>query len=406
MINQRRVLLCCEHYPPSVGGVQEVMRQIAERLVRKGISVTVATSMHQDRSVVEKLNGVDVISFEIMGNMVHGIKGDLSKYHALLTSSVFDAVLIKAAQQWTFDGALAVLDKVNCKKVFIPCGFSCLNRVEYKHYYQSMPEWLRMFDELIFYSQDYQDISFARHHDFKTINIIPNGVDEREFEDLNDHSIRTDFGISPKTCVILSVGSRIVAKGHWDALKAYGRANLNNRSVLIINSNTPSGDVSANLKRQLKTILSRKLPLEVAAWLFNLRNSKKKAVITDLPRDKVIDLYKTAQLFLFASHTEYSPLVLLEACAAGTPFISRDVGNAKYIASITGGGTVPVSMGNGRRSQETIMLKTALEHSLSDLDYLKMVGLKARRIVFDRGFTWDAIVERYEDVLFASRSQK
>ena len=35
------ILLACEFYAPSVGGVQEVMRQIAERLVDRGHSVIV-----------------------------------------------------------------------------------------------------------------------------------------------------------------------------------------------------------------------------------------------------------------------------------------------------------------------------------------------------------------------------
>ena len=33
-------LFCCEFYYPSIGGVQEVMRQIAERMVLRGHQVT------------------------------------------------------------------------------------------------------------------------------------------------------------------------------------------------------------------------------------------------------------------------------------------------------------------------------------------------------------------------------
>jgi glycosyltransferase involved in cell wall biosynthesis len=47
-----------------------------------------------------------------------------------------------------------------------------------------------------------------------------------------------------------------------------------------------------------------------------------------------------ADLFVFASIVEYSPLVLFEAAAAGTPFLSVPVGNAEEIARWTGGGMI------------------------------------------------------------------
>ncbi len=39
-----KLLLCCEFYHPSRGGVQEVMRQLAERFAAAGHDVTVATT--------------------------------------------------------------------------------------------------------------------------------------------------------------------------------------------------------------------------------------------------------------------------------------------------------------------------------------------------------------------------
>ena len=58
-----RILLCCELYSPSVGGVQEVMRQLAERLVVRGHFVTVATTAIPIRGFKE-LNGVKFGNFQ------------------------------------------------------------------------------------------------------------------------------------------------------------------------------------------------------------------------------------------------------------------------------------------------------------------------------------------------------
>jgi glycosyltransferase involved in cell wall biosynthesis len=51
----------------------------------------------------------------------------------------------------------------------------------------------------------------------------------------------------------------------------------------------------------------------------------------------LFEQYIEARLFLYGSHTECQPLVLLDAMAAGTPFISRASGS---IPSMNGGITV------------------------------------------------------------------
>src|SRR5678815_2142269 len=104
-----RILFCCESYAPSIGGVQEVMRQVAERLVRRGHDLTVATSRCFERTYRE-LNGVHIEEFSIAGNLVNGMTGKLNAYRNFVASGHFDVVMIKAAQQWTFDALWPVLD--------------------------------------------------------------------------------------------------------------------------------------------------------------------------------------------------------------------------------------------------------------------------------------------------------
>ncbi len=62
------------------------------------------------------------------------------------------------------------------------------------------------------------------------------------------------------------------------------------------------------------------------------RDPLKTVLQTELPRSEVVELFFAADLFIFASKVEYSPLVLFEACAAGLPFVSVPVGNAAEIA--------------------------------------------------------------------------
>jgi glycosyltransferase involved in cell wall biosynthesis len=96
-----RLLICCEFYAPSIGGVQEVIRQISERMVKRGHEVIVATTQLANRTFTE-LNGVHIEGFSVVGNGARGMKGEIKRYQDFVVNAEVDAILIKAAQQWTF----------------------------------------------------------------------------------------------------------------------------------------------------------------------------------------------------------------------------------------------------------------------------------------------------------------
>lgn len=399
MTRAPRVLLCCEHYLPSVGGVQEVMRQIAERLAADGVDVTVATSHYPGRLPDTVRNGVRVVSFSIAGNWAKGMKGPLEEYKAFLRQGNFDAVLIKAAQQWTFDAALDVIPEMACRKLFIPCGFSGLHDPFYSRYFQKMPEWLRKFDGLIFYANDYQDIAFARAHGLKSLHLIPNGVDEREFENPEPGCIRERLGIDDEDDLIISVGSRIASKGHWEVIRAFSKAQLVRSATLVINANSPGSTFSGKVKRHIKHAMTGRLPLPWLAWWHNLTQRRKHVIIVDLNREDLVSLYKAADLFVTASHVEYSPLVLFEAAAAGTPFVSSMVGNSQEIAKWTGGGIVVPKSPKASAEVSIDAFMHEMESILSNQEKLRFMGETARASIWEKGLTWDQIVRRYRQLL-------
>jgi glycosyltransferase involved in cell wall biosynthesis len=373
------------------------MRQIAERLAQRGLEVFVATGTHPRRAAVEVLNDVQVVSFPIGGNRALGMTGPVSEYQAFLKNGGFDAILIKAAQQWTFDAAVDVLDALPGRKVFIPCGFSGLRDPRYADYFRQMPQWLRRFDDLVFYSDTYQDIEFARAHRLRNLRLIPNGVDEREFADTGCGDIRAELGIPEGDDLLLSVGSMIMAKGHWETLRAFRGARLDRPATLVINGNHPHGGVLPSLTRTAKHVLSGRWPIDWEAALASRRPGKR-VLITDLPRDRLIRLYNASNLFVFASHVEYSPLVLFEASASATPFIASDAGNSAEIAAWTRAGIVIKRRDGKRRACEVADLRDAIETMLGKPD-LASWGSRGRAAVMSEGFTWARIVDQYIEVL-------
>jgi glycosyltransferase involved in cell wall biosynthesis len=344
------------------------------------------------------VNGVRVVSFSIKGNLVKGMTGPVAEYQHFLKEGKFDSILIKAAQQWTFDAVVDVLPTLDARKVFIPCGFSGFQDKRYRYYFNKMSDWLGIFDQIVFYASDYQDINFARQRGLTNIALIPNGVDEREFTYKNDLGIRGRLGIPDENNLLLSVGSRIMAKGHWEVLEAFRLARIDRPTTLVLNGNPVSSGILFTLKRAIKHAVSGRWPLSWLVLRVN-RDPNKKVLITNLPRHDLLALYSAANLFVFASHVEYSPLVLFEASAAGLPFITSSAGNSKEIVQWLEGGLIIEAKSAGSAEVEPNKLSRAIENSLSDRESLRALGEKARNNVFQKGFVWEKIIDQYIKVL-------
>jgi L-malate glycosyltransferase len=441
-----RILLCCELYPPSVGGVQEVMKQLAERLVLRGHQVTVATTKLPTRFFSE-LNGVQIREFKISGNFVRGMEGKVEEYHRFVTSQAFDVIMVKAAQQWTFDALWPVLSKVKAGKVFVPCGFSGLYEPAYAEYFRQLPPILQQFDHLIFYASDYRDINFAKEHGISRFSIIPNGASEVEFTAVSDRSFRERHSIGPDDLLFLTVGSLSRVKGHLDVATAFLSVELKGHpATLILNGNE---SVTVEWKSPLRVLqgkcreytrivydiygkegllcalryllhgvlnkggvrhgkyLSQSMThhvtfkeelLAIVAGVGQQR-SNKKVIITDLPRSDLVQAYMNADLFVFASSVEYSPLVLFESAAGGTPFLSVPVGNAAEIAEWTGGGVIcPAPRDErGYTKVDPMVLSDHWSHLANNRAYLRELGGVGKQN-WAAHFTWEKITVQYENV--------
>lgn len=384
-----------------MGGVQEVIRQIATRLVAAGDDVTVATGAWPGRPRDCMMDGVRVVSFDISGNAVTGMTGVIAEYQAFILNGRFDAILIKAAQQWSFDASLPVLGRVSSRKVFIPCGFSGLNDARYQEYYSNLPNYLRLFDTLIFYSAICEDYKYAVRHGFQNIKILTNGTDEREFNDLDTGDIRSRIGVSNGDVLILSVGSLIPGKGHWELLAAFRSAELPGPATLVINANSPGGGLVTRALQCVSRISKGYPPLPIATMCASRQGQR--VVLTDLARPDLVSLFKAADLLVLASRVEYSPLVLFEAAAAGTPFLSTDVGNSREIAQLTGAGRILRARmsGTSRRERTAFAseLSSELVSALSDDDALAQMAASGRATFLAGAFQWRSIVPMYRAIL-------
>ena len=107
-----------------------------------------------------------------------------------------------------------------------------------------------------------------------------------------------------------------------------------------------------------------------------------------------------ADLFVFASHIEYSPLVLFEAAAAGTAFLSAQVGNAHEIAEWTGAGMIGASFIDKKGYTHIDVTRFAEQwvQLVHDKVRRRELGTNGKRQWATR-FTWERIAQQYEHVL-------
>jgi len=142
------------------------------------------------------------------------------------------------------------------------------------------------------------------------IEILPTGVDLRRLKPHQPKAaVRKELGLKPGTRLYASAG-RLGQEKSWDLLLAalaqvrLRRPGLDFRLLLL-------GD---GPERQALSKQARQLGLDGRLLLPGY-----------VPRQKVVDAFAAADLFLFASQTETQGMVVLEALAQGTPCVCVDV---------------------------------------------------------------------------------
>ena len=380
-----KILFTVESYYPITCGMSEVTQQLSENLVKLGHNVTVATS-NPGNALLENeiVKGVKIVRFTISGNNVNGIAGDVICYQNFLTNNNFDIVTNFAAQQWATDLCFPVLEKIKAKKVFVPTGFSALYDFRYKNYFKNLEITIKNYDANVFLSNDYRDIQFAQKNKAKNISIIPNGASEAEFTSPYSDKFIRQLGITDSDNVIVLVGSHTGLKGHADAIKIFQKAKLNNSVLIIIAKNSNS---ICNIR------------CKASAYLINKMNiiNNNRIIVLDTNRKNTVNILKRANLMLFTSNIECSPIVLFESAASKTPFLVTDVGNSREIIKwLKSGQLLPTVISKEGFSfakiDESSKILNKLMNNKHELETMAKRGYKE----WIKDFTWEKIAKKYE----------
>jgi glycosyltransferase involved in cell wall biosynthesis len=362
-----KILHTVEFYAPHIGGSEWIVRQISEGLAARGHDVTVATSSHRSRSW-NSLGGVNVQSFRISGKAALGISGDADAYRQFLRQAEVDVMLNYGSQVWPTDLALDLLDELPYQKVLLPLGFSMLGVPQFADYYSSMPEFLRRYDAVVCNSENFRDWHLCRSAGVERMLAIPNGAAIEEFDDespkpsfRNRFAIRTPF-------MILNVSNHYNYKGHRRMIHAFRE--LEREDVTFV-------------------MVGEKVGRPWSGCYFwcrkeGLRDGGLK-ILDGVERELVVAGFKDADVFVLGSEIECDPTVIYEAMAAGLPFVSTDCGSVRDREEYGVVVDRPESLGK------------AINALLDDPERRNQLGEKGRE-AWRSSFTWDSIVDRYEDL--------
>jgi len=371
-----RILHTVCDYAPHLGGNQQIVQGLSERLVRRGHKVTVLTAYNSQRNF-EQLNGVDVLSLRIRGNGAVGMRGEREAYERTLLSGDYDLIMNYGTNVWTTDLAFNLLSAIHVPKVLVPVGFTPLASVIWKaiylRYYRNLPGFMRKYDKVVYNStadhKPYLDKNFGDKHGFSNYVVIPNAASEDDFlRDPSDSgAFRAKYNIQTRY-LLLSAGHHQWLKAHRFIVRAVRQLARRDITLVIV------GDAVSN-----------SLPIHSC---FNYCAGQAKSsgaairILTRLPRSDTIAAFRDADLYLLGSQFECSPVVLLEAMASRTPFVATDVGNARLL----GGGLTVTDPFKMAQMVGRLLDNPSERARLSETGYAE----------WRSNYTWERVVTLYE----------
>jgi len=182
------------------------------------------------------------------------------------------------------------------------------------------------------------------------IDVIPTGLNLHEFTGGDGARFRARFGIDPARPIMLHVGRVAFEKNISFIARVAERVRRNIPSVLLVIAG--EGPALGALRREVR---ERGLDDNVLFVGYLDR------------RDELLDCYRAANVFTFASRTETQGLVVLEALALGVPVVSTAVlGTGEVLAGARGALIVAEDLESFAAAVTRVLAEPALQRRLAE----------------------------------------
>lgn len=354
-----RLLLTAHRLHPHVGGTEIAVDQLATHFAARGHDVTVATSQEPGALAREHWHGYNIRRYP--HTRVGQFRIPPREYRELLRREPYDIVHLHGQRVWSTDFQYPSLARSLSPVVFTAHGFAQWHRrrkpfIDAAYYRVVLPRALAHTAAVTALTQAEKEDLLGWGVPAEKISVIGDGYDPAEFVALPS-GFRERYEIS---------GPFLLYAGGFYPNKRVDRlveaaAGLDATLVAL---GADADATRANVER---------LAAEKGVRLRALGR---------IPREEVLAAYREADLFLLGSDFEGFGLVLLEAMAAGLPFLSTPCGAAPDLAA-TGGGEVADASG----------FPSALRELLADAGRRARLGAAGREAA--KRYTWEHVANQY-----------
>lgn len=358
-----KLLLTSHRFWPNVGGTETAVEQLARHFVMRGHDVTVATSAEPGSPEHETRDGYRIRRFEM--RRIGKFRLPPASYRRFVLDEDWDLVHMVGQRVWSSDWLYFHLRRARSVIVFTAYGFAQWRRADRKplvdgaYYKLVLPRALRHVTVVTAATQEEREdlLSFGVPAD--KIVLMGTGFEPQEFEALPT-GFRKSYGFAPDEPLLLYAGG-FYANKRVDRLV---EAAAGTGATLVVLGKDADGS-QAECER-------------LAA-----KRGTKLRVLGRVPRGDFLSAYREADLFLLGSDFEGFGIVLLEAMAAGLPFISTPAGAAPDLAA-TGAGEIAKDADAMREEIRALLANPARRASMGRIG---KEAAKAR--------TWSAVADDY-----------
>lgn len=325
-----KILITTFTFQPNKDGIAEAAGLMAFWLADRGHDVVVLTGSVPDRHDFQPHPRVRVRQFDADVNSSRGAvtADERERVQNFIRLENPDVIICHLWESWPASLAEGVFGELHAKTVLVSHGYNT-------HIWRANPHppfglgvWLRdllrkvirlpwtmrRYDRVVFLSRKtdwraFFDHRIARLTGYQGVRVIPNGTDAAPAR-ASEESFRRDF-IRGNGLSICYVANYSTTKNQARAIRVFRKAALKDATLVLIGSEFNS--YSESLK-ELDQQLQKEYPDGTVV------------ILEKLDRPTTLAAYTACDVFLLASNTETQPIVLLEAMAAGQPFVATNVG--------------------------------------------------------------------------------
>lgn len=244
--------------------------------------------------------------------------GSIREYREFVASGKWDLVVHHCLQVWSTDALLEMIPTYSWPALLVTHGLGT-NSPIFAEYYRAIPAVMPNFAAWVTISASNEEFAFARLNGLEPPIVIRNGVDLKEWSQ-PILGVRKKWNMNRRPWLV-SVSNHSRQKGHERLYQLMSRLRDTGANLTIIGDSRRSdkwqlGNIGISggcfYKCRVRTMISKSIDLKVR-----------------IPREEVVSAVKEADLVVSTSHWEANSVVLLESMAAGTPWVSTDVGSAR-----------------------------------------------------------------------------